>query len=248
MTRRVVPPPVPALVVGQVRHTRQTPVQTAFTHRQHQWLVDLDDLPTLPGPLRPLARFEARDHFDGGSADGTIRGDLARFLTRRGVQLDHADRVLMLVHARSLGHVFNPLSVYWCLRPDGTLAAVVLEVHNTYGERHAYLLDGERGRTEKSFYVSPFNDVSGHYEVAVRLRPERISTSVTLIRDGRTVLVADTIGTPQPATPARVVRLVARYGPMTRRVALLIRAHGIALWLRRLPIRPRPAADPEGVR
>ena len=51
------------------------------------------------------------------------------------------DRVLMLANARVLGHTFDPLSVFWCLRPDGSLRAVVFEVHNTYGERHAYLLD-----------------------------------------------------------------------------------------------------------
>ena len=51
------------------------------------------------------------------------------------------DRVLMLANARVLGHTFDPLSVFWCLRPDGSLLAVVFEVHNTYGERHAYLLD-----------------------------------------------------------------------------------------------------------
>jgi DUF1365 family protein len=45
----------------------------------------------------------------------------------------------MLAHARVLGHVFNPLTVFWCHAADGTLAAVMAEVHNTYGERHVYL-------------------------------------------------------------------------------------------------------------
>ena len=39
-------------------------------------------------------------------------------------------------------------------------------MHNTYGERHCYLLEpGERGRAEagKEFYVSPFLTVDGSY-------------------------------------------------------------------------------------
>ena len=67
----------------------------------------------------------------------------------------------MLTNARVLGHVFNPLTVYWCHHPDGTLACVVAEVHNTYGERHCYLLRTDaagRARTAKEFYVSPFFD------------------------------------------------------------------------------------------
>lgn len=74
----------------------------------------------------------------------------------------------MLAHARVLGHVFNPLTVYWCHGPDGSLRQVVAEVHNTYGERHCYLLPPETARGDrgargdldvapvpKEFYVSP---------------------------------------------------------------------------------------------
>ena len=89
----------------------------------------------------------------------------------------------------------------------------MLEVHNTYGERHAYLLDlDERGRAEvdKAFYVSPFNDVSGRYDVRLRLTPDRVSISVGLDRDGERVLTATTTGTPVPATSRSVARTAAR--------------------------------------
>ena len=68
--------------------------------------------------------------------------------------------------------------MFWCLAPDDELRAVVFEVHNTYGERHAYLLDVDvagRAHTDKTFYVSPFNDVSGTYDVRLLLTPERVS-------------------------------------------------------------------------
>ena len=45
-------------------------------------------------------------------------------------------------------------------------------MHNTYGERHAYLLrpdDGGRAATDKEFYVSPFNDVEGRYAIRFHL-------------------------------------------------------------------------------
>ena len=65
--------------------------------------------------------------------------------------------------------------------PDGTLRCVVAEVHNTYGERHAYLLrTDDRGRAEaaKEFYVSPFYPVDGGYRMSLpepgpRLRADR---------------------------------------------------------------------------
>ena len=69
----------------------------------------------------------------------SIRRNLDRWLAAHGVDL-HGGRVVMLAQARVLGYVFNPLTVYWCHGPDGALACVVAEVHNTYGERHCYLL------------------------------------------------------------------------------------------------------------
>jgi DUF1365 family protein len=245
------PPSVPALVDGTVSHVRRTPLDNRFTHGHYQWLVDIDALPRFPWPARLLATFDPRDHLDSGRLGGGIRGDVERFLCHRGVQLAADDRVLMLANARVLGHTFDPLSVFWCLRPDDSLVAVVFEVHNTYGERHAYLLDlDERGATEveKAFYVSPFNDVSGRYAVRLALTPDTVTVSVRLERDGQTVMTAVTRGTPIPATPRVLRRLVRRHGLMTQRVSVLIRTHGITLWLRRLPVVARPRHTQEAVR
>lgn len=236
-------PPVPSLVVGTVGHSRRAPVQRSFEHAHYQWLVDVDDLPRVPF----LARFDARDHLDGGG----FRPDLTRFLANRGILLEADDRVLMLAHARTFGHVFDPLTVFWCLRPDGEVRAVVFEVHNTYGERHAYLLDTDergRGAVDKAFYVSPFNDTSGRYEVGLRLERDLVRVSVALDRDHRRVFTAVTTGTPVPATTRTVLRTFRRHLFMTHRVSLLIRWHGIRLWLARLPVQPRPVHSKEAVR
>ena len=251
---RVALPRLPALAVGSVSHARHRPFTTSFRYRQFQWLVDLDDLaagggtPILPRGLRWLARFDRRDHLDGGRLGGGIRGDLVRFLARRGVRVDDKDRVVMLAHPRSWGHVFNPLSVLWCLAPDGALKAMVLEVHNTYGGRHAYLLEGSDDTVDKRFYVSPFNDVSGEYEVHVRLTPAQVNVSIGLRREGERVFSAVSRGHLEPATTSSVLAAGTRHAFMTHRVTLLIRLRGIGLWLRRLPIRPRPDNDPEAVR
>jgi DUF1365 family protein len=242
---------VPALVDGTVAHSRRTPLHHSFTHGHYQWLVDLDDLPRMPWPAGLFARFDARDHLDRGRLGGGIRGDVERFLAARDITLEATDRVLMLANARVLGHTFDPLSVFWCLRPDGSLLAVVFEVHNTYGERHAYLLDVADDGTatvDKAFYVSPFNDTSGEYAVRLVLEPRAVAVTVALDRDGERVMTAVTRGTPEPATPRALLRLVRRHGLMTQRVTALIRAHGIRLWLRRLPVVPRPRHPEEAVR
>lgn len=243
-------PTLPALVVGQVRHGRRIPIRHAFRHRAYLWLVDLDQLPQLRPWLRPLARFDARDHLGGGSAG--IKSAVRDYLGPHGIALEPGDRVVMLANARFLGYVFNPLTVFWCFAADGSLRCVVTEVHNTYGERHAYLLrpaaDGT-AEVGKEFYVSPFNDVSGHYTFRFAVSPERLSISITLRRQDRPVFEAGFGGPIRPATTKTVARTVLRLPAMPQRVAVLIRAHGIWLWLRRLPVVSRPVHHPpEGVR
>ncbi|MEI7058769.1 DUF1365 domain-containing protein [Nocardioides sp. CCNWLW239] len=247
---RLLAPPLPALVVGHVSHARETPVQHAFRHRSYQWLVDVDELPRLPLWLRPLAGFRAEDHLDAGASGGGIRGDLEKMLADRGVLVAPTDRVLMLANARVLGHVFDPLTVFWVQQADGDLRAVVFEVHNTYGGRHAYLLDLDeqgRARTDKTFYVSPFNDVTGSYQIRLRLDPRRVSVTVGYDRDGTRVLTATTSGRPEPATPRALLRLSLTHLLMPQRVSALIRFHGIRLWLRRLPVIPRQTPQKEAI-
>jgi uncharacterized protein len=239
---------VTALYDAEVRHVRRQVFQRAFTHRTYLWLVDLDELPELPRWLRPFARFEARDHL--GDPARTIRQNLDAWLATQGVDLA-GGRVLMLANARSLGYVFNPITVYWCRYPDGSPACVVAEVHNTYGGRHCYLLrpdDAGRARVAKDFYVSPFLTVAGEYAMRLPEPDDRLALTITLRQDDRTALTATLAGTREPATPAALVRMLARRPLVTHRTSALIRRHGIALWLRRLPVVPRPRHVPqEGV-
>jgi hypothetical protein len=153
----------------------------------------------------------------------------------------------MLANARSLGHVFNPISLFWCHRADGDLECVVAEVHNTYGGRHRYLLhpDAQGGaQTAKTFYVSPFLTVDGEYRMRVPLPGVDLSVAVTLRQDGRSALTATVTGTRRPATTAELIRTLLRMPFVTYRTSALIRRHGLALWLRRLPVISRQRTAP----
>ena len=234
-------PQLPALVVGQVTHQRPGPVRYDFRHRVYQWLVDLDSLPRQPWYLRAFAHFSSADHL--GDPSLPIKANIENYLALGGIRLGDRGRVLMLANARVLGHVFNPLSVFWCYDSAGILICVVAEVHNTYGERHAYLLRPDEAGvsvTDKEFHVSPFFDVSGTYGLRFTLTPDRVSATVILRRRDALAFSATFRGLPEPATHRALARLLFRQPLMTQRVSALIRVHGIWLWLHRLPIHPRP--------
>jgi DUF1365 family protein len=232
----------------RITHARTAPLRNVFSYRSYLWLVDLDHLPR-PGPwLRVLAGFSARDHL--GDPRLGIRENLDRFLAARGVELG-GGRVMMLAHARVFGYVFNPLTVYWCHRADGALACVVAEVHNTYGERHAYLLHtDDRGRAQvpKEFYVSPFYPVDGRYRMSLPEPDGRLALSVVLGRPDGTSFTASVRGRAVPATARTLIGAAARHPWSTATVAARIRWQGLKLYLRGLRVAPRPAHSPqEGV-
>lgn len=225
-------------------HVRTTPIRHAFTYGTYLWLVDLDELPRLPWWLRPLASFRARDHI--GGPGGSIRSNVDDYLAGHGIDL-HGGRILMLTHARVLGYVFNPMTVFWCHDEHGAPVCVVVEVHNTYGGRHCYLLHpdgGGRADTGKEFYVSPFFPVDGDYRMRLPEPGVRLALSTTLHRDGddQPSFVATLRGQRRPATTTSLIRAAIRHPWSTAVVSARIRRQGIHLYLRGLPVQPRPFA------
>jgi cyclopropane-fatty-acyl-phospholipid synthase len=229
----------PAIYRTTITHNRQAPVHHFFEYRSYSWYVDLDELPSLPWWLRPFARFDARDHFAGRPGQ-SLRDRVHTYLAEHDAALPEG-RITALLQARVLGYVFNPISVFWCHDHDGVLRSVLVEVHNTYGQRHIYLLPPANTPVlvTKKFYVSPFNPVAGHYQVLAPRPDRQVDVVVSLHGDGQPAFVATLRGTRRPATVGHVARMQILSPLAPLMVALRIRIQGIALWLRRVPVVPR---------
>ena len=234
--------PEPSIYAASVMHKRNSnapgAVTRSFRYSTCSWLVDVDDLPVLPRPLRPLARFLPGDHL--GDPGATIAENARAALAEQGLT---AARILLLTSPRAAGHVFNPLSVFYCFAADGTVVAVIAEVHNTYGGRHVYLMrpdDSGRDTTEKAFYVSPFLPMGGTYLMRTPVPGDRLSVSIALRQNGETPFVATLTGRGRPIGARSVLGTLVRWPLVTLRTSALIRWQGIRLWLRRVPVQPRP--------
>ena len=223
-----------------IAHVRESPLKNRFTYRSYSWFVDVDNLPLLPRLLRPLAVFSAGDHL--GDPAESIRTNVERYLRTQGMEPD-GGAIRMLTSARVFGHVFNPLSLFWCYRSTGELDCVIAEVHNTYGERHCYLLRTDasgRASVPKAFYVSPFNDVDGQYRMKLPAPDERLAVSIVLEREGQRPFVATMDGRRRPATIKNILAAAVAVPAAPLLVSALIRVQGIKLWARRLPVVTRP--------
>jgi len=219
-------PQLPALYEVAVTHARRSPLRHEFSYRASYWLVDFDHLPQPRGLHGLFVRVRSTDHLD-----------VRRLLEENGVV---ASRVVMLSGARTFGYVFNPITVFWCYDEADAQCAVVIEVHNTYGDRHAYVLEPDAegaANVAKAMYVSPFNSIDGTYVVRVDAPGSSVGVTVTLERPGEEPFVATLRGQRQPTTPRTVLRSAVRHsGARTR---MLIQWQGLRLWHRGLKVQPR---------
>jgi uncharacterized protein len=157
-------------------------------------------------------------------------------------------RIDLLCMPRTLGYAFNPLSIYFCHHADGALVALVYEVHNTFGERHSYVIRVSSGggllhqQCRKALYVSPFMDMNLHYEFRVAAPAHRIAVG---IRAGSTanepIMSAALAGMRRPFTDRALIGAFLRIPAITIKVIGAIHFEALRLWLKGLRPRSRPA-------
>lgn len=240
---------------GWVRHRRPPPVEHAFRFPLFMMYLDLDELPYvfrrrwLWSERRPaLARFRRDDHLGDPALplDVCVR-DLVEERTGRR---PHGP-VRLLTHLRYVGHVFNPLSLFYCFADDGRrLEAVVAEVTNIpWKERHAYVMAAEapggkglqRFRTPKELHVSPFMDMELAYHWFVRAPERRLNVHIESRRtDGELSFDATLMMQRVEIDGRSLARALLRYPVMTAQVVGAIYWQAYRLRRKNAPWFPHP--------
>ncbi|MDQ2859345.1 MAG: DUF1365 domain-containing protein [Pseudomonadota bacterium] len=244
---------------GVVTHQRLRPKAHHLRYSMFQMLFDLDELPRLAGALGlfshnrfNLFSFFDRDHGDGRA--GPLRAYVEETLAEAGIDLG-GGRIALLCMPRLFGHVFNPLSIYYCHRADGSLAAMLYEVNNTFGERHSYLIAAPpsgpgpiRQSCPKAFHVSPFMDMAMTYDFAVTTPAESLTTTVNASdAAGALVIVAAFSGRRRELTDRVLFRALFAYPLLTLKVVAAIHLEAMKLILKGVRLRPRPPAPAHAV-
>jgi len=262
----------PLIGFGQVSHSRLRPTRHAFVYPTYFLMLPMRSLqkaalqPSAWHINRPgLLSFFETDHGDGRPPEqGGALAWLDELLAREGIH-DATGEVWLHTYPRVLGFTFKPVSFWYCHRAPtdqgGALRAIVVEVNNTFGERHCYVLENPRygveQRADKVFHVSPFNPVQGHYRFSF-LRSQqgeqaRIQASIDYFdaassapestdQASDTALLKTSIsGTLQPITTALLRHALWRYPALTLGVVLHIHTQALRLWLKKVPFFRKPA-------
>jgi DUF1365 family protein len=213
-------------------------------------LVDLDEWDDLVGRLRWLGagRFglmtlRQKDHGDG--SETPLKVQIEQRMGDAGIPT--GGRVQLLTLPRILGYGFNPISVYFCHAQDGRLSAILYEVSNTFGGRHAYLMPvgaasgPVRQAVGKAFHVSPFMDMDLTYRFEVDppegVEAEATRVSITVDDADGPMLLTGFSGVRSEMTDANLRRAWLGHPLLTLKVIAGIHWEAIRLLLKGLRLR-----------
>lgn len=253
----------PLFGFGSVRHQRLRPARNAFVYATYFLMLPMRSMraqlqPGRPGALawnrRAALSFYDTDHGDGrGPERGGALAWLDETLAREGIR-DATGEVWLHCYPRVFGFTFKPVSFWYCHRAandrQGALRAIVVEVNNTFGERHCYLLDepafGVELRADKVFHVSPFLPVAGGYRFRF-MRAHRDGAEMTVARidyhdaDGP-VLQTSVSGRLQAVSPVSIRHALWHYPAMTFGVVFHIHLQALRLWVKHVRVFHKPQA------
>ena len=256
------PPPAAAgtLYEGQVMHARLKPFVHRFAYKVFSTLIDIDALDALGrlSRLFSVNRFNVLSFHETDHIDARVSPKSAGLRAYVDALCREADmppprRVLLLAYPRVFGHVFNPISVYYAYDARDRLCAVIYEVRNTFGARHAYVCpvrEGElsdaglRQSCAKRLHVSPFIGMSGRYDF--RIAPPGGELRLRILEHDETgpILAASFSASAKPLTTANLVSALIRIPLLGLKVVGLIHLEALRLWLKGAIFLTSPAPPP----
>lgn len=246
------------LYVGTVSHRRLRPVLHHLRYRAYWLLLDIDELDGTASRLRWFShnRFNVFSFFDkdhGVGEAAPLRPYVESALREAGLEADGGP-IRLFCMPRVLGYGFNPLSVSFCYRKTGELSAILYEVHNTFGERHGYLIPVARPndpilrqRAEKNLFVSPFNNMQMYYDFRVLPPQDRATIAIAGSDENGTVIAAVLSAKHRPLTDGALVRLLVTHPLVTLKVVSAIHWHALRLWRKGLKVRRRPPPPEDAI-
>jgi uncharacterized protein len=239
------------LYVGRVMHQRLRPRRHNFSYRGFWFVFDIDEIDVLAQRLTLFSRnrfnlFSFHDRDYGDRTGAPLRPQIERHMAAAGLAPD-GGAIRLLTLPRIFGYVFNPLSVVFISGADGGLRAILWEVSNTFGERHAYLIPVDdpasraiRQSCAKQLHVSPFLDMNMTYSFRVAPPTARTLVSIVAADAEGALLVAAMNGERRELGDGALLRAFVRLPFMTLKVIVAIHWQALRLWLKGMDFRPSP--------
>lgn len=208
--------------------------------------LDLDEIDTLSAKINLISHNKANvynfcdeDHL---KTDGLgIKEKILTFLAQRNVFLNDG-RIMLLTNLRTFGHIFNPVSFYFCFDKSGEPVGVVPEIGNTFGEIKPFFLgkeslsDGQfKSQQEKYFYISPFIALDVPMDFRIDVPGEELNIKIDDSDADGKFLYTVMSGKKRMMTNSSLFWVTLKNPLVTLKVIFFIHFHALLLWLKRIP-------------
>lgn len=238
---------------GWVSHARPKSLEGGRTIRANSFrypifnvLIPVNNHPVVGLPS--VLSVDAMNYLEGGGK--SLGQEVQEFLE---INLNYRpDSIWLQTLPRMFGYVFNPVSFWFCYKA-GCLDAVLVEVNNTFGDRHHYFLDDlKNSKTptrvlKKDFHVSPFFPIAGHYEFEFFKSMDRSLVKISL-KDGEQLKLYTEISLNlRPIRGLSSFYFIGKYGWLTPMVVLKIHYQALKLWWKGAKFYSRPLPPSEKI-
>jgi DUF1365 family protein len=208
----------------------------------------------------------AEDYLEKNTHQDGLAGKLRDYLLSQSVSPEQFPYAYLVTAPRFLGFSFNPVSFWYLYDSNRSLAAMILEVNNTFDERRMYFMERKADSNElenldvkfaqewpKDFHVSPFNDRGGTYSIQstdpfhVSIEGmHRVDNNIVLkSEDGKPKVVARVFSTEPPTDTTsmsswQTATFVLRWWWVGFMTNPRILKEARTLWLKKLQLYYRP--------
>jgi len=235
-----------------VMHHRMHPKRHRFTYRVFMFYIDLEELDMLSEKMRFLSRnkanifnFRDADHLEFSGRN--IQENIREYLRTNGMDLPDG-KIMLLTHLRTFGHIFNPVSFYFCFDRENHPVCCIAEIGNTFREMKPFFFGKEllqngafRQQTTKYFYVSPFIDLDATFDFHLGVPGEKLNIQINDFQKEEKFFVSTLTGNRKDLTDGRLAWYSLRFPLITVQVISAIHWQAFLLWLKRIPFHRKEA-------
>ena len=244
-----------AIYHGTVMHRRIKPKKHQFKYSVFSLLVDLEELDFLDQNIKGfnynrfgLLSFYDRDY--GPCQEKPLKNWVTGVLDKASLSIDGGS-IKLLCYPRILGYTFNPIANYFCYNKQGALTAILVEVSNTFHEKHCYLIEVTekklvvRHRQKKCLYVSPFIDMEMTYNFRIVPPSQIVSIAINESDSTGNLLYASFSGKRKLLKKWSIIIALLKYPLMTLKIIIGIHWEALFLWAKGVPLanHPTPPKD-----
>ena len=244
---------------GQVRHARLRPKGHAFNYPSYFLFLPMRHLKNINTDLLKVNKFAGLSFYDcdhgdpNKSATKSALDWFEEMLEMRGIN-GVSGEVWLHCFPRVWGYAFKPVSFWYGFSDENELKVILVEVNNTFGQRHCYLIEapkfGQEYTMEKVFHVSPFIETRGEYKFRFMLTKgannnnlDGIKTVVKIeyFDEDGLLLKTSVSGALERINGKSVRKALWRYPLMTFGVILRIHFQALMLWFKGAKFNRSPA-------